>query len=111
MIEPTESESKQEIDRFCEAMIRIREEIDDIVNGNVNPDCNVLKNAPHTLSQCSDDEWNFNYSRKDAAFPLEWVRENKFWPSVRRIDQAYGDRNLICSCLSIENYTKSSCDI
>ena len=72
---------------------------------------NLLKNAPHTLHQCSNDEWNFNYSRKDAAFPLEWVRDNKFWPSVRRIDQAYGDRNLICSCPSIEKYVESTCDI
>ena len=111
MIEPTESESKQEIDRFCEAMISIREEIEDIINGNANPDSNVLKNAPHTLTQCSNDEWNFEYSRKYAAFPLEWVRDNKFWPSVRRVDQAYGDRNLICSCPSIENYTESTCDI
>ena len=111
MIEPTESESKQEIDRFCEAMISIREEIQGIVNGNVDPDSNVLKNAPHTLYQCSNDEWNFNYSRKDAAFPLEWVRDNKFWPSVRRVDQAYGDRNLICSCPSIENNSESTCEI
>tara|TARA_B100001093_G_scaffold389257_1_gene375460 strand:+ start:11014 stop:13896 length:2883 start_codon:yes stop_codon:yes gene_type:complete len=111
MIEPTESESKEEIDRFCEAMISIREEIQVIVNGNANPESNVLKNAPHTLNQCSNDEWNFNYSRKDAAFPLEWVRDNKFWPSVRRVDQAYGDRNLICSCPSIENYSESACDI
>ncbi len=111
MIEPTESESKQEIDRFCEAMISIREEIEDIINGNANPDSNVLKNAPHTLTQCSNDEWNFEYSRKYAAFPLEWVRDNKFWPSVRRVDQTYGDRNLICSCPSIENYTESTCDI
>ena len=111
MIEPTESESKQEIDRFCEAMISIREEIDGIVNGDTNPENNLLKNAPHTLDQCSNDKWNFNYSRKDAAFPLEWVIDNKFWPSVRRIDQAYGDRNLICSCRSIENYTESTCDI
>ena len=111
MIEPTESESKQEIDRFCEAMISIREEIEGIINGNVNRENNLLKNAPHTLDQCSSDEWNFNYSRKDAAFPLEWVIDNKFWPSVRRIDQAYGDRNLICSCPSIENYSESTCDI
>ena len=111
MIEPTESESKQEIDQFCEAMINIREEIKDIINGNINPENNLLKNAPHTLHQCSNDEWNFNYSRKDAAFPLEWVRDNKFWPSVRRIDQAYGDRNLICSCPSIEKYVESTCDI
>ena len=111
MIEPTESESKQEIDRFCEAMISIREEIEGIINGNVNPENNLLKNAPHTLNQCSNDEWNFNYSRKDAAFPLEWVRDNKFWPSVRRVDQAFGDRNLICSCPSIENYSESTCDI
>tara|TARA_B100000683_G_C12487502_1_gene553498 strand:- start:1625 stop:2683 length:1059 start_codon:yes stop_codon:yes gene_type:complete len=111
MIEPTESESKQEIDRFCEAMISIREEIDSIINGNENRENNLLKNAPHTLDQCSSDEWNFDYSRKDAAFPLEWVTDNKFWPSVRRIDQAYGDRNLICSCPSIENYSESTCDI
>jgi len=111
MIEPTESESKQEIDRFCEAMISIREEIECIINGNADPDSNVLKNAPHTLNQCSNDEWNFDYSRKYAAFPLEWVRDNKFWPSVRRVDQAYGDRNLICTCPGIENYTESTCDI
>ena len=111
MIEPTESESKQEIDRFCEAMISIREEIESIINGNENRENNLLKNAPHTLDQCSSDEWNFDYSRKDAAFPLEWVIDNKFWPSVRRIDQAYGDRNLICSCPSIENYSESTCDI
>ena len=111
MIEPTESESKQEIDRFCEAMINIREEIENIIKGSANIENNVLINAPHTLNQCSNDEWNFDYSRKDAAFPLEWVRDNKFWPSVRRIDQAYGDRNLICSCISIENYTESTCDI
>jgi len=111
MIEPTESESKQEIDRFCEAMISIRQEIRDIINGNSNFDCNVLKNAPHTLNQCANDEWSFDYSRKYAAFPLEWVKENKFWPSIRRVDQAYGDRNLICTCPNIENYIESTCDL
>ena len=94
-----------------QTMISIREEIDEIVNGNINPDSNLVKNAPHTLNQCSSDKWNFNYSRKDAAFPLQWVRDNKFWPSVRRIDQAYGDRNLVCSCPEIQNYKESTCDI
>ena len=111
MIEPTESESKEEIDRFCEAMISIRKEIEEVINGNSNRDDNVLKNAPHTLNQCTSDEWNFDYSREHAAFPLEWIKNNKFWPSVRRIDQAHGDRNLICSCVSIKNYTETICDI
>ena len=101
MIEPTESEDLEEIDRFCDAMISIRKEIDncDVSDGN-----NLLKNAPHTLQMIASDEWKFPYSREVAAFPLEFTKKNKFWPSVRRVDDAYGDRNLICSCPPIETY-------
>jgi glycine dehydrogenase len=101
MIEPTESESKQEIDRFCDAMISIKNEVD---KASKNDNNNVLKNAPHTLSMVTNDEWLFPYTREEAAFPLEYVKNNKFWPSVRRVDDAYGDRNLICSCIPIEAY-------
>jgi glycine dehydrogenase len=101
MIEPTESESKNELDRFCDAMIAIREEIDSC---NINDESNILKNAPHTLAMVTADNWKFNYSRKQAAYPLSFVSENKFWASVRRVDDAFGDRNLICSCESIESY-------
>ena len=102
MIEPTESEDLEEIDRFCDAMISIRKEIDncDVSDGN-----NLLKNAPHTLQMIANNEWKFPYSREVAAFPLEFTRKNKFWPSVRRVDDAYGDRNLICSCGPMELYT------
>ena len=102
MIEPTESEDLEEIDRFCDAMISIRKEIDncDVSDGN-----NLLKNAPHTLQMIANNEWKFPYSREVAAFPLEFTRKNKFWPSVRRVDDAYGDRNLICSCGPVELYT------
>ncbi len=111
MIEPTESEGKAELDRFCEAMIAIRAEIEHVITGEYHKEDNTLKNAPHTLDQCTSDEWMFGYSRHQAAYPLKWVRENKFWPSVRRVDQAYGDRNLICSCPSIESYSDTTCDI
>ena len=111
MIEPTESEGKAELDRFCEAMIAIRAEIEHVITGEYHKEDNTLKNAPHTLDQCTSDEWMFGYSRHQAAYPLKWVRENKFWPAVRRVDQAYGDRNLICSCPSIESYTDTTCDI
>jgi glycine dehydrogenase len=110
MIEPTESEGKAELDRFCEAMAAIREEIEHVITGEYHKEDNTLKNAPHTLDQCTSDEWMFGYSRHQAAYPLKWVRENKFWPAVRRIDQAYGDRNLICSCPSIESYSDTTCD-
>ena len=103
MIEPTESESKAEIDRFCDAMISIKKEIDNVSKENEN---NVLKNAPHTLEMITANEWYFPYSREAAAFPLDYVRDNKFWPSVRRVDDAYGDRNLICSCAPIEAYAE-----
>ncbi|MCD2260460.1 aminomethyl-transferring glycine dehydrogenase [Psychroserpens luteolus] len=101
MIEPTESESKQEMDRFCDAMISIKHEIDVITKENDN---NVLKNAPHTMDMITSDEWLLPYTRQQAAFPLDYVRDNKFWPSVRRVDDAYGDRNLICTCAPIEEY-------
>ncbi|MDB2462874.1 aminomethyl-transferring glycine dehydrogenase subunit GcvPB, partial [Algibacter sp.] len=104
MIEPTESESKAEIDRFCDAMISIKKEIDSVTKDDTN---NVLKNAPHTLNMITANDWNFPYSREKAAFPLDYVRDNKFWPSVRRVDDAYGDRNLICSCVPIEAYAEA----
>jgi len=101
MIEPTESESKAEMDRFCDAMISIKREIDEATKDDAN---NVLKNAPHTLDMVTADEWLLPYSREKAAFPLEYVKDNKFWPSVRRVDDAYGDRNLICTCAPIEEF-------
>ncbi|WP_417199158.1 aminomethyl-transferring glycine dehydrogenase [Bizionia sp.] len=101
MIEPTESESKAEMDRFCDAMISIRKEIEATSKDDTN---NVLKNAPHTLDMVTADEWLMPYTREQAAFPLEYVRDNKFWPTVRRVDDAYGDRNLICTCAPIEDY-------
>jgi glycine dehydrogenase len=104
MIEPTESESKAEMDRFCDAMISIKKEIDSVSKEDEN---NVLKNAPHTLEMIPANEWYLPYSREKAAFPLDYVRENKFWPSVRRVDDAYGDRNLICSCTPIEAYLEA----
>lgn len=104
MIEPTESESKEEIDRFCDAMISIKHEIDSVSTDEPN---NVLKNAPHTLEMITSDEWYFPYSREKAAFPLEYIRSNKFWPTVRRVDDAYGDRNLICTCAPIEDYVEA----
>jgi glycine dehydrogenase len=101
MIEPTESESKYELDRFCEAMIHIRHEIE---HCTPEDEGNLLTNAPHTQEMLTADEWAFSYTRKDAAFPLEFVKHNKFWPSIRRVDEGYGDRNLICSCNPIEDY-------
>ena len=104
MIEPTESENLEELDRFCDAMLAIRDEIDSL---NEEDDSNLLKNAPHTLSMIANDRWDYPYSRNQAAFPLPYVEDNKFWPSVRRVDDAYGDRNLICSCPSIEVYAEA----
>ena len=101
MIEPTESENLAEIDRFCDAMISIAAEIASSDHHDQN---SLLKNAPHTLEMATVDQWNFSYSRKKALYPLEFVRENKFWPTVRRVDEAFGDRNLICSCPSVESY-------
>lgn len=104
MIEPTESESKAEIDRFAEALINIKKEIEEIANGEVDPQNNVLKNAPHTEQVVISDHWDRPYSREKAAYPLEWVREHKFFASVSRVDEAYGDRNLVCTCEPIEAY-------
>jgi len=104
MIEPTESESKAELDRFCEAMIAIRHEIQEIEDGKANPENNLLKNAPHTASEVTAEVWDRPYSREKAVFPLSWVKANKFWVSVNRIDSAYGDRNLFCSCAPISDY-------
>lgn len=104
MIEPTESESKAELDRFVDALIQIKNEIDEVANGDFPQDNNVLKNAPHPLDIVTADEWNFPYSRQKAAYPLEWVRERKFFTPVARVDDAYGDRNLVCTCLPIESY-------
>jgi glycine dehydrogenase len=101
MIEPTESEDVAELDRFCDAMIAIRKEIE--ASSKEDTD-NILKNAPHTLAMLTTDGWDFPYTREQAAYPLEYIAENKFWPTVRRIDEAYGDRNLVCSCAPIEAY-------
>jgi len=104
MIEPTESENIAELDRFCDAMIAIRKEVAFAIKDEPN---NVLKNAPHTMAMITVDEWDFPYSRQEAAFPLEFVYDNKFWPTVRRVDEAFGDRNLICSCNPIEDYMEA----
>ena len=104
MIEPTESESKDELDRFCDALVAIRAEIQDVVDGKVDPRDNVLKNAPHTAEEVTADAWSHPYSREQAAYPLPYLRDGKFWPPVARIDNPYGDRNLICACPPIEAY-------
>ena len=104
MVEPTESEPRDEIDRFCDAMIRIRQEIRDIADGFADRDDNVLKNAPHTAEELTATDWMHSYSREDAAFPLPFVRARKYWPPISRIDDAYGDRHLVCSCPPIEAY-------
>lgn len=104
MIEPTESESKDELDRFCDALAKIREEIQEIIDGKGDKEDNVLKNAPHTVLEVTDDNWTHPYSRSKAAFPLQFVRDNKFWPASARVDNAYGDRNLFCTCPPVESY-------
>lgn len=104
MIEPTESESREELDRFCDAMLSIRKEIGTATADEPN---HIMKNAPHTLAMLTADTWDFTYSREQAAYPLSYVAENKFWPTVRRVDDAYGDRNLICTCAPIEEYMEA----
>jgi glycine dehydrogenase len=106
MIEPTESESIEELDRFCDALIGIKKEINQIINKEVDPVNNVLKNAPHTMNLALNDNWDFPYSREKAVFPLQCLKVKKFWPTVRRINDAYGDRNLICSCPPLSDYEK-----
>jgi len=110
MVEPTESEGKAELDRFCDAMLSIRAEIDAVTRGDMEASNNVLKNAPHTQAMICADTWEFPYTRSQAAFPLEYIAENKFWPSVRRVDDAYGDRNLICTCEPIESYMEEAAE-
>ena len=104
MVEPTESESKDELDRFCDAMIAIRKEIEEVITGKADKKDNILKHAPHTAKSVCANEWKKPYSREQAAFPLPYVRENKFWPSVARVDNVYGDKNLICTCPPISSY-------
>jgi glycine dehydrogenase len=107
MIEPTESENQDELDRFCNAMLQIREEIDEIASGAMDAESNVITNSPHTANIVTADNWTYSYSREKAAYPLPYLREGyKFWPSVARIDSAYGDRNLVCTCAPIEDYVK-----
>jgi glycine dehydrogenase len=106
MIEPTESESKYELDRFCDALIEIRNEIREIENGMYDKENNVLHNSPHTAAVTMSDTWDKPYSREKAVFPLPYVKSNKFWPSVSRVDNTYGDRNLICACLPVEAYAE-----
>jgi glycine dehydrogenase len=104
MIEPTESESKAELDRFCDALLAIRAEIEDVCTGNADAKDNVLKHAPHTQFVAMADEWTRPYTRQQAVFPLPWVRDRKFWPTVGRVDNAHGDRVLVCSCPPVEAY-------
>jgi glycine dehydrogenase len=104
MIEPTESESKYEIDRFCDAMINIREEIRKIESGDLDQEDNMLKNAPHTAKHVTGDSWEHSYSRQLAAYPTKNLEENKYWPPVGRVDNVYGDRNLMCSCPSMDDF-------
>ena len=104
MIEPTESEAKDELDRFCDAMIAIRSEIQEIELGVVDVEQSALRHAPHTAAVVTADEWDQPYSRQQAAYPAAWTRDAKFWPAVGRVDNAWGDRNLVCSCPPIEEY-------
>jgi glycine dehydrogenase len=104
MIEPTESESKAEMDRFCDAMISIRQEIQNVKDGKTDSMDNPLKNAPHTASVVTANDWEHGYSRQEAAYPAPWLKEYKYWPPVGRVDNAFGDRNLICTCPPIETY-------
>lgn len=108
MIEPTESESKAELDRFIEAMISIRKEIDSVLNGTWTIEDNPLVNSPHSLEMLTQTKWDHKYTREQAAFPLPWIKQNKFWPSVRRVDNVYGDKNIVCSCPSVESYNSTS---
>ena len=104
MVEPTESEDQAELDRFCDAMVHIRGEIESVVTGHADREDNPLKNSPHTAASATGNEWTHPYTREQAVFPLPWVRARKFWPSVSRIDNPYGDRNLFCSCPPLESY-------
>jgi hypothetical protein len=111
MIEPTESEPQHELDRFCEAMISIQAEMEVIASGKQGRQNNLLKNAPHTAQQIASDKWERPYSREQAAFPASWTRESKFWPTVARIDNLYGDRNPFCACPSMEDFAEMNDEI
>jgi glycine dehydrogenase len=104
MVEPTESEDLAELDRFCEAMIQIRQEIEDVVSGRADRADNLLTQAPHTAAAVVASDWAHPYSREAAAFPLPFVRAHKFWPAVGRVDNPFGDRNLVCTCPDVEAY-------
>lgn len=108
MIEPTESEDKAELDRFCDALLSIRKEIAAIEEGKADRADNVLKHAPHTQHVITADVWELPYSRQQAAFPLNYVKENKFWPSVSRVNNTHGDRNLICTCEPVSSYAEET---
>ena len=108
MVEPTESEDKAELDRFCDAMIMIRGEIDDIIEGRIVVEDSPLKGAPHTASMVLSDAWDKPYSRREAASPAPWLGAYKFWPTVSRIDNVYGDRNLVCTCPPMEDYLEET---
>lgn len=105
MIEPTESENKAELDKFCDALLEIKKEINELASGDMDPENNVLHNAPHSLKVATLDEWPYPYSRSKAIYPLDYLRENgKFWSFVGRVNNAQGDRNLVCTCPPIETY-------
>ena len=110
MIEPTESEARDELDRFCDALISIRAEIEQVELGIADAEDNVLRNAPHTAAMVTADEWDHAYTRQQAAYPAPWTRVHKFWPAVRRVDNAYGDRNLICACPPVESYAEAGAE-
>jgi len=107
MVEPTESEPKGELDRFCQALIAIREEVREVEQGRVTAEASALRHAPHTAEAVTADAWEHTYSREHAAFPAPWLRTHKFWPPVGRIDNVWGDRNLACTCEAVEAYAES----
>jgi len=107
MIEPTESESKTELDRFCDSLISIHGEIMAVVNGEADAKDNLLKGAPHPIEAVCGDDWDHNYTREQAAYPQAWLRKHKFWPTIGRIDNVHGDRNLVCTCESVEAYAEN----
>jgi glycine dehydrogenase len=110
MIEPTESEARDELDRFCDALIAIRAEVRAIERGTADRNDNPLKHAPHTMRAVISDSWSHSYGREQAAFPAAWTRERKFWPAVARVESAYGDRHLVCSCIPTDAYTEDVAD-
>ena len=111
MVEPTESEDLAELDRFCDAMLSIRSEIDDVGSGRISLDDSPLRNAPHTMDDVLDEKWDRKYSRDVGAYPAPWIRANKFWPSCGRVDNVYGDRNLVCTCPPLSAYEDGEEDV